>query len=91
MQESHTIQVISHDGYKANERPKTVILDGQELPVQVIEKNYIATGVDPQSDIHHWFIVRCLGGARFRLLFVEKTGWKGELLPGPRLTTQNEV
>ena len=66
------------------ERPSAVVLNGERLEVIEIEDRWISTGVDPASAVVRGFIVRCRGGARFRLIYNDEWGWKGELLPGPR-------
>lgn len=85
VQEEHDIVVVTHDGVRASERPKAVILDGDRLDVVEVERAWIETGVETTSDVIHGFVVRCFGGARFRLLYSDRYGWKSRLLPGPRL------
>ncbi len=86
----HEIEVITHDGYRANERPKEVVYNGERLFVTEVEEAWIETGVKRTDDVCYGFLVRCHGGARFRLLHVEHKGWRGELLSGPRLASNTE-
>ncbi|MCP4604817.1 MAG: hypothetical protein GY847_30570 [Proteobacteria bacterium] len=85
MTDSHDIRVIAHSGYRADERPHGVVLDGERLDVTYIEDSWMESGVDPSADVLRGFVVRCTGGARFRLIHSDKHGWTGKLLPGPRL------
>jgi hypothetical protein len=85
MRNTPKIRVIAHDGYKANERPAAVVLDGERLEVREIEDSWIAAGVDPKTEITRGFVVRCDRGIRFRLKHCDERGWIGEVLPGPRL------
>lgn len=79
------IRVITYDGYRADEQPKAIEVSGSRLNILEIEDRWIATGVESDSEVLRGFIVRCLGGARFRLEHGTQSGWKGELLAGPLL------
>ncbi len=60
-----------------------VVLDGKQLAVVAIEDTWVAAGVDPKTQVTRGFVVRCKGGARFRLTHGDTTGWHCERLPGP--------
>ncbi len=85
MTKTHEIRVIAYSGRRAEERPAAVILDGERLDVQHIEDSWISSGVDSTAEVFYVFIVRCRGGARFRLAHGDESGWRAELLPGPRI------
>ncbi len=85
MTDPHDIRIMAYSGYRADERPCAVVLDGQLLDIKEIEESWISSGIDPKSDVIRGFVVRCAGGARFRLVCNEKCGWTGELLAGPRI------
>ena len=87
MNDVHHIRVIAHSGYRGDERPIAVVLDGERLDVTDIENSWIASGVDPLDELRRGFVVRCRGGARLRLVCSDDTGWTGEVIPGPRLAT----
>lgn len=44
---------------------------------------WISTGIDSTDPVEYGFLVRCIGGYRFRLIYAEHTGWSGALIPGP--------
>jgi hypothetical protein len=79
------LHVIAHAGYRGDERPIVIILEEQRYNVIEIEDSWIASGLDPKTEITRGFVVRCEGGTRFRLSHGDESGWLGELLPGPRL------
>ncbi len=87
MAKTPDIQVITHDGCRANERPKAVVFKGERLDVEEVEESWIETGIDRTSDVSYGFLVRCKGGARFRLVFVDNAGWSGAIIKGPRLAS----
>ena len=78
------VQVITYDGHRANEKPKAVVWNGERLDVIDIEDRWIVTGVERTSKVIYGFVVRCQGGARFRLEYNKEDNWSAELLPGPR-------
>lgn len=78
-----TIEVLAYAGYRGNERPQLVVLDGQRLPVVEIFDSWISTGVNPEDVVEYGYLVRCAGGYRFRLRFSEQNGWTGDIIPGP--------
>jgi hypothetical protein len=84
-----SITVIAYSGRRANERPVAVLIDGERLEVRSIEDSWIATGVDPKSEVKRGFVVRCDRGVRLRLVFGDESGWTTEVLPGPRLVSES--
>lgn len=82
--ESDPIEVLTLDSHKRRVRPRAVVWEGQQLFVAEVEDSFVATGLDPSSEVRHGWVVRCEGGARFRLVWSEELGWRGSLLPGPR-------
>jgi len=80
-------RVITHDAYRADQRPVSVIFEGQRFDVVEIEDSFIATGVETTSPVRRGFAVRCRGGARFKLVHTDGAGWSVEPIPGPRLVT----
>jgi hypothetical protein len=68
-----------------------VVLNGERLEVRDIENRWVETGVDTTSDVIRAFVVRCKGGARFKLTHSDRAGWRGELLPGPRSVPESEA
>jgi len=85
MAKSDDIQVISYDGHRARVRPRAVIFEGQRLEVKEIEDSSISTGIELKSPVQYRFVVRCYGGARFKLIYVDRDGWQAEMLPSLRL------
>ena len=81
-------KVITHDAYRANQRPVAVIFKEERFDVIEIERSWISTGVATTSPVRRGFEVRCRGGARFELVFTDDVGWAIELLPGPRLVSE---
>lgn len=81
--DTNQFDVVTFDGYRADERPSAVILEGRRLEVLEVESSWLESGIDPASDVHRVFMVRCRGGARFRLVLSESKGWEVEPLPGP--------
>lgn len=78
-------RVITHDGHRADERPMAVVIGGERLDILRIEDTWMAAGVDEAAPVRRGFVVRCRGGARFRLVLTEGAGWEVTVLPGPRL------
>ncbi|MFO8071639.1 MAG: hypothetical protein R6V85_07165 [Polyangia bacterium] len=78
-------RVITHDGYRANERPMAVISAGERFDIIHIEDSYHAAGVDTRTPVRHGYTVRCRGGARFQLVLTDGQGWNVKRLPGPVL------
>ena len=85
MEESPRLQVRTRDGYRGDERPAVVLLDGEPYRVIDIEDAWIMTGVETDAEVQRGFVVRCEGGSRFRLVHSEERGWRGERLPGPHM------
>ena len=83
MTEHSTICVVTYDGFRAGERPIGVVVDGERHDVKEIEDAWISTGVDTRSEVCYGYVVRCFGGMRFRLVYGQESGWRGERLPGP--------
>ncbi len=88
MNDADHIRVIAYCGYRGDERPAAVVLDGERLEVTDIEDSWIAAGIDPRDEVRRGFVVRCLGGVRLRIICRDDTGWTGEIIPGPRLTIE---
>lgn len=82
-------RVITHDAYRAHQRPVAVIFEGERFDVLEIENSWIATGVETTSPVRRGFVVRCRGGARFELVHTDERGWNVKLLPGPRLVPED--
>ena len=80
-------RVITHDAYRADQRPVAVVFEGTRFDVAEIEDSWIATGVETTSPVRRGFVVRCRGGARFELVHVDQSGWRVKQIPGPRLVT----
>jgi hypothetical protein len=80
-------RVITHDAYRADQRPVAVVYEGERFDVVEIDDSWIATGVETSSPVRRGFDVRCRGGARFKLVHTDGEGWSVELVPGPRLVT----
>jgi len=78
-------RVVTHDAYRANQRPVAVVLGERRHDVLAIERSWIAAGVETTSEVRRGFLVRCRGGARFELVHTDAGGWRVEELPGPRL------
>lgn len=79
------LKVIAHAGYRGDERPIAVIMEDGRYEVIEVEDSWIASGLNPNTETTRGFIVRCKGGARFRLVHGEESGWLGQLLPGLRI------
>ena len=77
-------RVLTHDGHRSNERPSAVIWEDQVYEVMHTEYLFISTGIESTSPVKRGFLVHCRGGARFKLVLEEGSGWIVELLPGPR-------
>jgi hypothetical protein len=73
---SESFQVVTHDGYKGNERPSAVIAAGVRLEVALVERSWVSSGVHPTSEVAYGFEVTCLGGDRFRLVYTDARGWR---------------
>jgi hypothetical protein len=80
-------RVITHDGHRADERPMAVVIAGERHDIVRIDETWMAAGVDESAPVRRGFVVRCRGGARFRLVLTEGAGWEVTELPGPRLVT----
>jgi hypothetical protein len=78
-------RVITYDGHRAFERPKTVVFDGNRHEVVSSESLFISTGVETDSHVKRGFMVRCEGGARFKLVLTEGVGWEITPIAGPKL------
>ena len=79
--------MITHDAYRADQRPVAVVFEGARFDVVEIEDSFIATGVETTAPVRRGFEVRCRGGARFKLVHTGGEGWSVEPVPGPRLVT----
>ena len=82
------IEVVTFDGYRADERPSAVILDGRRLDVLEVERSWVESGTESTSEVFRGVVVRCRGGERFRLVFSERQGWKAEMLQSPKAIPQ---
>lgn len=82
--ETEPLEVRTYDGHKRRVRPLAVTFEGAERLVVDIEDSFVAAGIDPASEVRHGWVVRCEGGARFRIVWSQTRGWTGRLLPGPR-------
>jgi hypothetical protein len=80
-------RVITHDAFRADQRPVAVIFEDQRYDVVEIEHSWIAAGVETTTPVRRGFEVRCRGGARFELVHTDGTGWRVKLIPGPRLVS----
>lgn len=78
-------RVITHDAYRADQRPVAVVFEGARFDVVEIEDSWIATGVETTAPVRRGFQVRCRGGARFELVHVDESGWHVKQIPGPVL------
>ncbi len=78
-------RVITYDGHRAFERPEAVVFEGKRHEVVSSESLFISTGVETDSPVKRGFMVRCEGGARFRLVLTEGVGWEITPIPGPKL------
>ena len=74
-------RVLTYDGFKGNERPRSIAVGGKSLRVEVVEESWISTGVDPESEVCRGFVVRCEKGARFRAIYSDGSGWQVNRLP----------
>ena len=72
MADLKSIRVVTYDGYRNQERPVEVELSGERFVVKEIEDSWIAAGVDPADEVTRGFVVRCVGGARFRIVHSEE-------------------
>jgi len=84
-------RVVTHDAYRADQRPVAVFVDGERFDVLQIERSWIATGVETTAPVRRGFEVRCRGGARFKLVHIDGEGWSVDPIPGPRLVTSNPM
>ena len=84
---SEDARVITHDSTRVGERPIVVVVDDTELEIREIEDRWISTGVDTSAPVIRGYIVRCQGGARFKLEHSSTNGWKITILPGPKLVS----
>lgn len=82
-------RVITHDAYRADQRPVAVVFEGRRFDIVEIEDSWIATGIETTAPVRRGFEVRCRGGARFRLVHSDRDGWSVEPVPGPRLVTSD--
>jgi hypothetical protein len=82
-------RVITHDAYRADQRPVAVVFEEERFDVIEIEDSWIATGVETTAPVRRGFRVRCRGGARFELVHTDESGWKVTSIPGPRLVTSD--
>ena len=80
--------VITYDGHRAFERPDAVIFKGKRHEVASSESLFISTGVETDSPVKRGFMVRCEGGARFKLVLTEGIGWEITPIAGPMLVTE---
>jgi hypothetical protein len=78
-------EVLTHDGYRAFERPRALIVGGARYEVSNIEQTWIETGVETDAPVLRVFVVRCEGGSRFRLELCNDTAWRVYALAGLRL------
>lgn len=85
-----TILVQAYSGYRGNERPLAVLFGDKKLPVLDIIDSWISTGVRPKDAVEFGYLVRCSGGYRFKLIFSEEAGWRGEEIPGPRAVDEDK-
>ena len=90
-QDRSDTRVITHDAYRADQRPVAVIHEGERFDVLEIEDSWIATGVETTSPVRRGFKVRCRGGARFELVHTDGEGWSVEPVPGPRLVKNDSA
>ena len=79
-----SIYIVAYDGHRADVRPKAVIDEERRADVVEIEQAWVETGEDPASAVIHGFVLRCEGGARYRVLHHSDIGWAAARLPGPR-------
>jgi hypothetical protein len=80
-------RVITHDAYRADQRPVALVFEGARSDLMEIEHSWIAAGVETKTPVQHGFEVRCRGGARFKLVHTDGAGWSVVAVPGPRLVT----
>lgn len=78
-------RVHTHDSARARQTPIAVTYEGERLEIAEILDAWISTGVDTAAPVIHGFVVRCRGGARFKLEHHSVDGWRVEPVPGPRL------
>ena len=86
---SHQSKVLTFDSAKAYERPMAVIHEGTRHEITEIEDRWIATGVDASSPVFSGFVVRCRGGARFKLEHNVHTGWRINELPSIKIVPES--
>ena len=82
-------RVLTFDSSKAYERPITVIHEGIRYDITEIEDRWIATGVEASSPVFSGFVVRCRGGARFKLEHNPHTGWRVAELPSIKIVPES--
>jgi hypothetical protein len=73
--QGETISVLTYDGFKGNERPRAILVDGERLMVARVERSWISSGPTSGSETTYGFVVLCEGGARFRVLYTDEKGW----------------
>lgn len=82
------IIVVAYAGHAADVKPKSIILAGERLDVVEIVDSWITAGVDYDSEVKHGFVVRCVGGPKFKVIHSDRHGWSAQSIQGPRLVEQ---
>ena len=66
------IEVIAYSGYRGEETPRILLLQGKRVEVLEILNQWIEEGVENRAR-KRFFQVRGSGGSRYRIYYNEKT------------------
>ena len=85
LREVSSLRIIPYDGHRSGVKPMKIIDEKHTRDILEIEQSWVETGVELESPIIHGFVVRCIGGARYRIIHHSEDGWFASELPGPRI------